>query len=108
MNSCTYKRRLLFGMRQIGYTLLLLFTAQAQPNSPDRVASAHGVVTDSGSGEGLRKAYLRLASIGKGSQYPVVTHDQGAFVIENVAPGNYRLDVERTGFLKTSAWADIE
>jgi hypothetical protein len=88
-------------MRQMGYTLLLLFTAQAQPDSPARTASVRGVVTNSASGEGLRKAYLRLASIGKGSAYPVTTNDQGAFFIENVAPGNYRLDVECTGFLDT-------
>jgi hypothetical protein len=60
------------------------------------------MVTSAASGEGLHKAYLRLASIGKGSAYPVVTSDQGTFTIENVAPGNYRLDAECTGFL--DAW----
>src|SRR5579862_1440815 len=75
VNSCTYKRGLLQGMRQMGYTLLLLFTAQAQPDSPARTASVRGVVTNSASGEGLRKAYLRLASIGEGSAYPVTTND---------------------------------
>src|ERR1700683_1424957 len=101
VNSCTYKGRLLLGVRQMGYTLLLLFTAQAQPDSSDRTASVHGIVTNAASGEGLRKAYLRLASIGRGPQYPVVTNDQGAFAIENITPGNYRLDVECTGFLDT-------
>jgi hypothetical protein len=99
VNSCTYKRHLLLGVRHMGYTLLLLFTAQAQPDSPDRVASIHGIVTNAASGEGLRKAYLRLASIGKGSAYPVTTNDQGVFVVENVAPGNYRLSAGSTGFL---------
>jgi hypothetical protein len=99
VKSCTYKGRPLFGVRQMGYTLLLLFTAQAQPDSPDRTASVQGVVTNSASGEGLRKAYLRLASIDRGSAYPVTTNDQGAFAIGNVAPGNYRLNVECTGFL---------
>jgi hypothetical protein len=93
-----------------GYTLLLFFTAasigdpapfQAPGDSPDRVASIHGIVTNAVTGAGLRKAYLRLASIGRGAAYPVTTNDQGAFAIENIAPGNYRLDAECTGFLDT-------
>ncbi|HEY1755676.1 MAG TPA: carboxypeptidase-like regulatory domain-containing protein [Bryobacteraceae bacterium] len=79
------------------FTLLLLFTAQAQ----DPQVSIRGSVTNVATGEGLRKAYLRLASIGKGSQYPVVTNDQGVFAIANIAPGDYRLDAECTGFLDT-------
>ena len=65
MNSCTYKGRPVRGLRQMGYTLLLFFTAQAQPDSPDRMASVRGMVTNAATGEGLRKAYLRLASIGR-------------------------------------------
>ena len=83
---------------RVGYTLLLYFTA-APADSPDRMASVHGIVTNAATGEGLRKAYLRLASIGRGSAYPVVTSDQGTFAIENIAPGNYRLSAECTGFL---------
>ena len=96
-----------------GYTLLLFFTAasagnpapfQAPGDSQDRMASIHGTVTNAATGRGLRKAYLRLSSIGRGSVHPVVTSDQGTFAIENIAPGNYRLDVECTGFLNT--WYD--
>ena len=94
MNSCTYEGRLL----RCGYTLLLLFTAQAQPDSPDRTASVHGTVTNTATGEGLRKAYLRLIPAGSGG-YAVVTNDQGTFAIENIAPGNYQLSAECTGFL---------
>src|ERR1700729_3558096 len=64
VNSCTYKGYLLHMVRHMGYTLLLLFTAQGQPDSPDRVASVRGVVTNSATGEGLRKTHIRLASIG--------------------------------------------
>jgi hypothetical protein len=106
VTCCTYKACLL----RSGYTLLLFFTAasignpapfQAPGDSPDRMASIHGIVTNAATGGGLRKAYLRLASIGRGSAHALVTSDQGAFVIENIAPGNYRLDVECTGFLDT-------
>jgi hypothetical protein len=108
VNSCSYKGRPLLGMRHMGYTLLLLFTAQAQPDSPDRMASVRGIVTNAASGEGLRKAYLRLIPAGGGG-YAVVTSDQGAFVIENIAPGNYRLSAECTGFLDaTGGEAGVE
>jgi len=95
VNSCSYKGRWVC----VGYTLLLIFTAQAQPDSPDRMASIRGIVSNAATGEGLRKAYLRLAPIGRGPQYPVVTDDKGAFTIEHIAPGNYRLSAECTGFL---------
>jgi hypothetical protein len=89
-----------------GYTLLLFFTAATPSHSQDRPASIHGTVTNAGTGEGLRKAYLRLVS-STGSAYsavtsavtPAVTNDQGAFAIENIAPGSYRLEAERAGFL---------
>ncbi len=102
MNSCTYKGRLALG----GYTLLLLFTAQAQPDSPDRKASIHGIVTNAATGEGLRKAYLRLIPAAGGG-YVVVTSDQGTFAIDNIAPGNYRLDAECTGFLDARYDAEL-
>jgi hypothetical protein len=111
VNSCTYKGRLLLGMRHMGYTLLLLFTAQAQP---DPSASVHGIVTNAASGEGLRKAYLHLVPAGDRDKaaYAVVTNDQGAFTIENIAPGNYRLSAECTGFLDFQygggAWDEIK
>lgn len=95
MKSSTFKRRLMLG----GYTLLLFFTVQAQPLPS---ASVHGTVTNAATGSGLRKAYLRLAPVSGGRDkvaYAVVTNDQGAFAIENVAPGNYRLDAECAGFL---------
>ena len=95
MKSSTFKRRLMLG----GYTLLLFFTVQAQP-APS--ASVHGTVTNAATGSGLLKAYLSLMPVAGGrdkATYAVVTDDQGAFAIENVAPGNYHLDAECAGFL---------
>ena len=68
------------------YTLLLFFTAviigNAQGSSD--TASIHGRVTNSASGEGLRKAYLRLAPVaGKAAGYAAVTNDQGSFEIDS-------------------------
>ena len=87
-------------MQHIGYTLWLLFTAQAQAQ-PNQFASVRGTVTNTATGAGLRKAYLRLVPAGGRDKaaYPVTINDQGAFVIENIEPGNYTLSAESTGFL---------
>jgi hypothetical protein len=74
---------------------------QAQADS-DRSASINGIVSNALSGGGLRKAYVRLApGVGTavGTTYSVATSDKGTFTIENVAPGNYRLEAECAGFL---------
>ena len=103
MNSYTYKRRLLLG----GYTLLLFFTG-AKADSPDRMASLHGSVINSATGGGLRKSYLLLAPAGgSGQEYSAVTTEQGTFTIENIAPGNYRLNAECTGFLSTDVGVEL-
>jgi protocatechuate 3,4-dioxygenase beta subunit len=95
VNSGTYKPRL-------PIALLLFFTAVSIGNAaplPD-TASVHGTVTNAASGEGLRKAYLRLAPVaGKGDGYAAVTNDQGTFEMEKIEPGSYRLSAECVGFL---------
>jgi hypothetical protein len=83
------------------FTLWLFFTL-AQAQTRESTASLRGVVTNASGGGGLRKAYLRLSpAIGSngGESFTAVTNDQGAFAIENIAPGEYRLDVECAGFL---------
>ncbi len=92
MNSRTYKHRLLRG----GYTLLLFFTP-ANAASPE--ATVRGNVTNTSTGAGLRKAYLTLTQVGGGPSYHAVTTDQGTFAIDSIAPGNYHLDAECSGFL---------
>jgi hypothetical protein len=85
------------------FTLWLFFTLTHAQTS-ESTASLRGVVTNASGGGGLRKAYLRLSPpIGSkgGASLTAVTNDQGAFAIENIAPGEYRLDVECTGFLDT-------
>jgi Carboxypeptidase regulatory-like domain len=85
------------------FTLWLFFTP-AHAQTSESTASLRGVVTNASGGGGLRKAYLLLSpTIGSkgGVSFTAVTNDQGAFAIENIAPGEYRLDVECTGFLET-------
>lgn len=100
LNSRRYGQLLL----RCGYTLLLFFTA-ANAASPE--ATVHGVVTNATTGGGLRKAYITLTQVGGGSFYHAVTTDQGTFEIENLAPGNYKLDAECTGFLNAHYDAEL-
>jgi hypothetical protein len=94
VKACTYKEPL----RRSGYTLLLFFTAA---NAAAPVAAVHGTVTNGVSGEGLRKSYASLTPVigSTGSSYNAVTNDHGTFALEDVAPGNYNLQAECTGFL---------
>src|SRR5579871_4481449 len=100
MNSGTYKNRLLRG----GYTLLLFLTA-ANAASPD--ATVRGSVTSSATGAGLRKAYITLHQVAGGVSYHAVTTDQGTFAIDGVAPGNYNLEAECSGFLNAFHSAEL-
>jgi hypothetical protein len=84
-----------------GYTLVGIFTLYAQAGSDEKLASISGVVSNQATGEGLRKAYLRLEQQGAKPRhgYAAVTDDHGGFTIYNVAPGNYYLSAEHIGFL---------
>jgi hypothetical protein len=103
VNSGTYKPRL-------PIALWLFFTAVTTGRAapvPD-LATVHGIVTNAASGEGLRKAYLRLAPVaGKGAGYAAVTNDQGSFEIEKIEPGSYRLSAECVGFLYAQYDAEL-
>jgi hypothetical protein len=76
--------------------------AQSSPSSaatPTRATLSGNVVKDSGS-EPLKKALIELIaeSQSDGTNYTALTGADGAFRIENIAPGRYHLFVERTGF----------
>jgi hypothetical protein len=101
VNSEAYKP----GMVTIGYTLLLVFTtgmcAVSAPLQSKTNPSIKGIVTNSVTGDRLRKAFLRLQpASGTGTVRPAVTDDDGRFVIENVEPGSYRIEAERQGFIE--------
>ena len=74
--------------------------AQQAPADPAKLASVRGTVVNAASGEGLRKAFVRLWS--RSNSYPVQTDDQGAFAIDGIEPGSYSLFAERQGFVETS------
>jgi hypothetical protein len=73
----------------------------AAPKPASRAAIA-GVVTKEPGSEPVKKALIELIAESQtdGGNYTAVTGVDGTFHIEGIAPGRYRLFVERTGFLE--------
>jgi hypothetical protein len=89
-------------------TILLLAAGVGAQNSgvpaeaPKR-ATIEGVVTKEPGSEPVKKALVELIAENQaeGGDYTAVSGADGAFRIENILPGRYRLFVERTGLLNT-------
>jgi hypothetical protein len=74
--------------------------SSAAQTSPHVHATLSGIVTKDPVGEPVKKALIELIaeSQSDGGNYTAVTNIDGGFHIENVAPGRYRMFVERTGY----------
>jgi len=74
-------------------------SSAAQTSSPTH-ATLSGIVSKDPGGEPVKKALIELIaeSQSDGRNYTAVTGADGGFHIENVAPGGYRMFVERTGY----------
>lgn len=85
--------------------LLLAVGVAAQSSSvaadPPKGAAVEGVVTKEPGSEPVKKALVELIAENQAlaGDYTAVSGPDGAFRIENVLPGRYRLFVERTGLL---------
>jgi Carboxypeptidase regulatory-like domain len=68
-----------------------------------RRAAIEGLVTKEPGSEPVKKALVELIAENQaqGGDYTAVSGPDGAFRIENILPGRYRLFVERTGLLET-------
>ena len=64
-------------------------------------AAIDGIVTKDPSGEAVKKVLVELIAENQkqGGDYTATTGPDGAFRIENILPGRYRLFAERIGFL---------
>jgi Carboxypeptidase regulatory-like domain len=74
--------------------------SSSAPAHPSQ-ASVAGFVTKEPASEPVKKALIELIAESQndgGGNYTAVTGPDGSFHIENVAPGRYRLFVERTGY----------
>jgi hypothetical protein len=88
--------------------LCLLFssviTAQIPASKPPAHCSIEGQIVQQLGGQPVRKADLRLFSIGEHQEveeqeYSAATDAEGHFTIEDLKPGVYRLHYGRTGFV---------
>jgi len=68
---------------------------------PTKRAAIEGLVTKEPGSEPVKKALIELIAENQteGGDYTAITGADGAFRIENILPGRYRLFAERTGFL---------
>src|SRR6516164_7046061 len=90
--------------------LAVAVTASAQADSektsvsykePSQASLQGSVVKDPG-GEPIKKAIVELIAENQeeASNYTATSDREGHFKIEGIAPGRYRIFVERTGFLQ--------
>lgn len=86
--------------------LVLLASAAFAQQAPPRTGSVEGRVINQITGEGLRKASVRIYGSGGGNRGggPVAASEttseaDGSFHLENVLPGTYRVVAERPGFV---------
>src|SRR6202050_1157232 len=65
-------------------------------------AVGEGLVTKEPGWEPVKKALIELIAENQsiGGDYPAVSSADGAFRIEGIVPGRYRLIAERTGFVE--------
>jgi len=80
--------------------LIALLMQGAVPQQPPP-AAVQGVVVRLGTGEPVSGATVQLLHVGQGSfqDYTASTAQDGKFLVENVAPGDYRLVATRGGFV---------
>ncbi|MGD0963286.1 MAG: TonB-dependent receptor [Candidatus Acidiferrales bacterium] len=81
----------------------LLFTASVVAQSPN--GTINGFVLDP-SGKPIAEAEITIVGDATGVQYAGKTNDEGIYVVTNLPPGPYRLQVSKVGF-KTLIKPDI-
>jgi hypothetical protein len=74
---------------------------QAAPVDPKKLCKIEGRTVNARTGEPVPRVTLSLAGAGPGaSSFSARSASDGAFLIENIPPGAYRLIAERVGFLR--------
>ncbi|HOK46590.1 MAG TPA: carboxypeptidase-like regulatory domain-containing protein [Bryobacteraceae bacterium] len=80
-----------------GLLIAACLTGAAQQQE---LCTVEGRVVKAGSGEPLSRARVLLQKVNSRDGYSASTNESGRFVIQNVAPGRYRLGAERNGYLR--------
>lgn len=76
-----------------------MFSLAAAGQAPEQKCRVEGNVFNSVTGQPVRKARLTLAPAKGGDPVTGATNAQGMYVLANVAPGEYVLNVSRDGYL---------
>src|SRR5262249_54709565 len=89
----------------LSLTLLLLQAGtlpQQQPVRPQDRGSVAGYILKMGTGEPLGKATVTISAFngGRGQSYTATTTSNGQFAFQNLEPGQYRLSVTRSGYVR--------
>lgn len=87
-------------MRLLGIFCLAL-ACLALPAAAQYSANVQGVVLDP-SGAGVQGAHLRLINPNTGQQLTAISSAVGSYRFISLAPGQYRLEAQATGFAKAS------
>src|SRR6202044_1402450 len=92
-------------LRRIGFlgTLTLLVASCLAAQSPNGIIN--GLVLDP-AGRAIAGSEIRIVNDATGVQYIGMTNDEGIYVVTNLPPGTYRLQVSKIGF-KTLIKPDI-
>src|SRR5882757_306226 len=101
MLSRSLSASVLFFALVAGITLMSSLSLQGQST----YGSVSGMVTDP-SGAAIGGAQVTLTNTGTSEKHTQTTSDQGTYSFVNVIPGEYRIDIEKTGF-KHSAHPNV-
>lgn len=71
-----------------------------QSQEPQEPASVEGSVVNAATGEPLKRATVMLVSMQASPPYATTSDANGRFRLSSIVPGQYRLMVERTGFVR--------
>ncbi len=83
------------------FLLVSSLAAQQVPVASVEKATIEGMVVSAGTGEPLRKAVITLRQIeGREASYATSTDPSGHFILKDIGPGQYRLWVQHTGYLR--------
>src|SRR6267142_1311446 len=89
------------GCRKLAISLGLVILYSALAFGQSTYGSITGSVTDP-SGAAISGANITLTNTGTSEKHTQTTSDQGTYSFVNVIPGEYRLDIEKTGFKHSS------
>lgn len=100
-NSLRLKMKFLSKCLVLALLTASAYAKQSDPVPNSRRATISGIITKDPTNEPVKKVLVELIAENQkeGGDYTATSGPNGAFRIENILPGRYRLFTERTGYL---------